>query len=72
MTNQKRGKYFYEPMRTLAKLTKLLEARENAGIQVVFGFSFASDWLKSGTSFLDQSQSEVKQKKKLKLIKIKY
>ena len=51
-------------MRTLAKLTKLLEARENAGIQVVFGFSFASDWLKSGASFLDQSQSEVKQKKK--------
>ena len=54
-------------MRTLAKLTKLLEARENAGIQVVFGFSFASDWLESGASFLDQSQSEVKQKKKINI-----
>ena len=33
----------------------------NAGDQVVFGFRFASDGLKSGESFLDQSKSEVKQ-----------
>ena len=27
------------------KTTKLLKARENAGDQVLIGFSFASDWL---------------------------
>ena len=28
------------------KTTKLRKARENAGDQVVIGFSFAADWLK--------------------------
>ena len=40
------------------------KARENAGDQVVIDFSFVSDWMKSDASFLDQSQSEIKQKKK--------
>ena len=37
------------------------QARKNAGAQVVFIFSFASDWLKMCTSFLNQSHSKVKQ-----------
>ena len=44
------------------KTCKLPTARENAGDHVVIGASFAFDWLRErGTSFLDQSQSEVKQ-----------
>ena len=38
------------------------KARENAGDQVLIGFGFASDWLKGGASFKDQSPHEVKQK----------
>ena len=40
------------------KKTKLSIGRENAGDQVMIGFSFASDWL-SGGGFLDQSQNIV-------------
>ena len=36
------------------------QARENASDQVPIDFSFVSDWLIGGTSFLDQSQSVVK------------
>ena len=43
------------------KPTKLSNARENAGNQVVIGFSIASDWLRKWREFLDGSQSEVKQ-----------
>ena len=44
------------------KTCKLPTARENAGDHVAIGASFAFDWLRErGTSFLDQSQSEVKQ-----------
>ena len=47
----------------ILKTTKLARAREDAGDQVAIDFSFASDWLReSGASFLNQSQSEVKQK----------
>ena len=37
------------------------QARENACGQVMIGFGFASHWLKSGASFVNQSQSTVKQ-----------
>ena len=38
------------------------QARENACDQVAIGFGFASDWLSiGGASFLNQSQSVVKQ-----------
>ena len=57
--SQKKGKYPEEPMRT--QPTKLSNARENAGNQVVIGFSIASDWLRKWREFLDGSQSEVKQ-----------
>ena len=57
--SQKKGKYPEEPMRT--QPTKLSNARENAGNQVVIGFSIASDWLRKWCEFLDGSQSEVKQ-----------
>ena len=38
------------------------QSRENAGDQVVIGFSFESDWLRERWELLDQSQSEVKHK----------
>ena len=38
------------------------QARENVCDQVAIGFGFASDWLRGGASFLNQSQSVVKQK----------
>ena len=38
------------------------QSRENAGDQVVIGFSFESDWLRERWEFLDQSHSEVKHK----------
>ena len=41
---------------------KLPKARQNADDQVASGFSFVSDWWESGASFLDQSQSKVKEK----------
>ena len=43
-----------EPMKTQGEITKLLKARENAGDQVVIGWE-------CGASFMNQSQSEVKQ-----------
>ena len=42
------------------KATKLPKARENAGDQVAIGFSLHLIGWKRGTSFLDQSQSEVR------------
>lgn len=56
-------KYLKEPMRTQHKNNKLPKARESADDQVVICFSFVS-YLESGVRFLDQSQSEVKKKKK--------
>ena len=38
------------------------QSRENAGDQVVIGFSFEPDWLRERWEFLDQSQSKVKHK----------
>ena len=37
------------------------QARENACDQVMIGFGLVSHWLKSGASFVNQSQSAVKQ-----------
>ena len=37
------------------------QARENTCDQVMIGFGFVSHWLKSGASFVNQSQSAVKQ-----------
>ena len=54
--SQKKGKYPEEPMRT--QPTKLSNARENAGNQVVIGFSIASVWLRKWREFLDGSQSQ--------------
>ena len=48
------------------------KARENEGDQVVIDFSFVSDWMKSDASFLDQSQSEIKQKKKAILDNVRH
>ena len=45
-TNQKKGTRHEEPIGTLVKSSKQPKARENAGDQVVIGFSFASDWLR--------------------------
>ena len=61
--SQKKGLYPEEPMKAQREKTcKLPTARENAGDHVVTDVSFAFDWLRErGTSFLDQSQSEVKQ-----------
>ena len=53
-------------MRTPSKTTKLPKAWLNASEQVLIGFSFASDWLRGGVNFLDQSQSEVNLKQKQK------
>ena len=56
----KGGKCILEPMRTKTKKTsKQPQARENAGDQVVNGFSLHFIGCESDTSFLDQSQSEV-------------
>ena len=38
-------------MRIQSKTTKLPKVRENAGDQVVIGFSFAADWLKERFKF---------------------
>ena len=43
------------------KSTKLSKARENVGDQVVICFCFASDWWRSGASFLNRSQSGTRQ-----------
>ena len=40
---------------------KLPQARKNGSYQVAIDFSFAYDWWEGGASFLDQSQSVVKQ-----------
>ena len=37
------------------------QARENTYDQVMIGFGLVSHWLKSGASFVNQSQSTVKQ-----------
>ena len=50
MANQKKEKYPKEPIRT-KKTSKLPEARENAGDQVVIGFSFVSDWSRERREF---------------------
>ena len=47
-------------MRTQSKNIKLLKARENARHQVVIGSSLYLIGWEKGTSFLGQSQSEVK------------
>ena len=44
------------------KTSKLLEARENGGDQVVMVFSLHLIGWEDGASFLDRSQSEVKAK----------
>ena len=45
-----------------ARENALPKARENGGNQDVIGFYFAYDWPRErGASFLDQSQSEVKE-----------
>ena len=46
--NQMKGKYITLKSRRELKTetSKLLKARENAGDQVVVGFSFVSDWLR--------------------------
>ena len=49
-------------MRTQSKNKPTALARENAGDQVVIGFSFHLIGRKSGANSLDQSQGEVKQK----------
>ena len=49
-------------MRTQSKNKPTALARENAGDQVVIGFSLHLIGWKSGANFLDQSQGEVKQK----------
>ena len=38
-------------LRIYVKPTKLTKARENAGNQVVIGFSFVSDWLREWREF---------------------
>ena len=58
VVKSKGGKCILEPMRTKTKKTsKQPQARENAGDQVVNGFSL--HLIGCDTSFLDQSQSEV-------------
>ena len=52
-------------MRTQSKTpNKLPKARENAGDQVVFGYSYSSDWLKEWREFCepitDRSESKNK------------
>ena len=49
--DQKKGKYPEEPMRIQLRINKLPKARENAGNQVVVGFSFAADWLREWREF---------------------
>ena len=46
----------------MVETTKLPKARENACVQVVNGFSLPLIGRENGASFVDQSQSEVKQK----------
>ena len=61
MANQKKVKCLESQWELRTKTIELPKARENAGDQVVIGFSFVSDWLREWCEFLDQSQSEVKQ-----------
>lgn len=46
----------------MVKTDKLTKARENAGDQTTFGPPFTFDWLRGWRQFLDQTQSEVKQR----------
>ena len=46
----------------IVKTDKLTKARENAGDQTTFGPPFTFDWLRGWRQFLDQTQSEVKQR----------
>ena len=57
---QSEGKYPKEPMRTQSKK----QAQENAGDQVVNGFSFASDWLRAWHEFSGPITERIKSKTK--------
>ena len=52
-TNQNKGEYHKEPVRT--------QARENASNQVVVGFGFVSDWLRRWYEFFEPITDRVKQ-----------
>ena len=43
------------------RISKLLDAQENAGDQIVIGFSFASDWLRKWREFSGPITERVKQ-----------
>ena len=44
-----------------ANTSNWFRVKENTCEQVMIGFSFTSDWLRSGTNFSNQSQQVVKQ-----------
>ena len=69
VTDQMKEKYQEEPIRTQReKKSQLPKARENAGDQVVIGFSFASDWLRNRRKFSESIT--VRSKAKLKNTKL--
>ena len=61
IANKKNGNALKSQWQLKVKTSKPRKARENAAEGVVNGFSYALIVWLSGASFLDQSQSEVKQ-----------
>ena len=53
--NHKAQRQSNEPIKTRRYYMRWRKARENAWERVTFGFSFTSDWMKSGARFLSQS-----------------
>ena len=51
MANQKKVKCLESQWELRTKTIELPKARENAGDQVVIGFSFVSDWLREWCEF---------------------